>query len=602
MSYKALYRTYRPSTFSEVAGQKAIVRTLQNALQQNKMAHAYLFSGPRGTGKTSMAKLFAKALNCNEGVGQQCNKCINCLGVNDGSHPDVYEIDAASNNGVEDVRLLIENINYAPIRGRFKVYIIDEVHMMTQSAFNALLKTLEEPPLNVIFILATTEPHKVIPTILSRCQRYNFSKVSDKDISERLKVILNTEKIIYEEEALNLLVSLADGGVRDALSMLDQVLAYADNRVNLNDVLALFALTSKLEQLNLIRALAKGDVEKVFTILGTLIEKGVDIRRLTSDLLNLVKDALIYYKTDNPNLLLFLREDEASGLTNNLSVKDLNIMIENLLKAQADYRFASDIKNIFEITLLKVMTLIAKEKVVKVVVEEVKEPVKEQKEAQIAPKEEPKIVQKEVKVQKEESKAEEESTPELPPFMEGIPLKEVPISKEKVMPETIKEQPKVEAPPKKVEIEVPVQSNNPLFSEGHTIKIDEETLIKILTLADRDEKMFLKNEKWDDLPLLAMDANIGEHASLLYDGQPYALSKEILIIEYNFPRNAAQVNLKENQAILQDILSDLLGRKIPIYALTHEESLALTRKYRSMSQIGKLPRVKSVKLELEGIY
>ncbi|MFA5486075.1 MAG: DNA polymerase III subunit gamma/tau [Bacilli bacterium] len=600
MSYKALYRTYRPSTFSEVAGQKAIVRTLQNALQQNKMAHAYLFSGPRGTGKTSMAKLFAKALNCNEGVGQQCNKCINCLGVNDGSHPDVYEIDAASNNGVEDVRILIENINYAPIRGRYKVYIIDEVHMMTQSAFNALLKTLEEPPLNVIFILATTEPHKVIPTILSRCQRYNFSKVSDKDISNRLKVILNTEKIIYEEEALNLLVSLADGGVRDALSMLDQVLAYADNRVHLNDVLALFALTSKLEQLNLIHALAKGEVEKVFTILGTLIDKGVDIRRLTSDLLNLVKDALIYYKTNNASLLLFLREDEASRLTNNLSVKDLNVMIENLLKAQADYRFASDIKNIFEITLLKVMTLIAKEKEVKVAVEEVKEPVKtivkEQKEVELAPKEESKPAEK------EETVGEEETTPELPPFMEGVPLKEVPLSKEKIMPETIKEQPTVEAPTKKVEIITPVESNNPLFSEGHTIKIDDETLIKILTLADRDEKMFLKNEKWDDLPLLAMDANIGEHASLLYDGQPYALSKEILIIEYNFPRNAAQVNLKENQDILQDILRDLLGRKIPIYALTHEESLALTRKYRSMSQIGKLPRVESVKLELEGIY
>ncbi|MFA7449842.1 MAG: DNA polymerase III subunit gamma/tau [Bacilli bacterium] len=606
MSYKALYRTYRPSTFSEVAGQKATVRTLQNALQQNKMAHAYLFSGPRGTGKTSMAKLFAKALNCNEGVGQQCNKCINCLGVNDGSHPDVYEIDAASNNGVEDVRILIENINYAPIRGRYKVYIIDEVHMMTQSAFNALLKTLEEPPLNVIFILATTEPHKVIPTILSRCQRYNFSKVSDKDISNRLKVILNTEKIIYEEEALNLLVSLADGGVRDALSMLDQVLAYADNRVHLNDVLALFALTSKLEQLNLIHALAKGEVEKVFTILGTLIDKGVDIRRLTSDLLNLVKDALIYYKTNNASLLLFLREDEASRLTNNLSVKDLNVMIENLLKAQADYRFASDIKNIFEITLLKVMTLIAKEKEVKVAVEEVKEPVKtivkEQKEVEIAPKEESKPAEKEVKAEKEETVGEEETTPELPPFMEGVPLKEVPLSKEKIMPETIKEQPTVEAPTKKVEIITPVESNNPLFSEGHTIKIDDETLIKILTLADRDEKMFLKNEKWDDLPLLAMDANIGEHASLLYDGQPYALSKEILIIEYNFPRNAAQVNLKENQDILQDILRDLLGRKIPIYALTHEESLALTRKYRSMSQIGKLPRVESVKLELEGIY
>lgn len=602
MSYKALYRTYRPSTFSEVAGQKAIVRTLQNALQQNKMAHAYLFSGPRGTGKTSMAKLFAKALNCNEGVGKQCNQCINCLGINDGSHPDVYEIDAASNNGVEDVRLLIENINYAPIRGRFKVYIIDEVHMMTQSAFNALLKTLEEPPVNVIFILATTEPHKVIPTILSRCQRYNFSKVSDKDINERLKVILKTENIVYEEEALNLLVSLADGGVRDALSMLDQVLAYADSQVNLLDVLALFALTSKLEQLNLIHALSKGEVEKVFTIFTNLIDKGVDIRRLTADLLNLIKDALIFYKTNNVNLLLFLKEDEARSLTNSLTVKELNLMIENFLKAQADYRFASDIKNIFEITLLKVMTLLTKEQEPVVVIKEVEKPVVSSKEAQIALQEAVKPAPKEKDTPPAEKEVTESVTTELPPFMEGVPLKEVPLRKEKVMPETIKEQPKVEQPAKKVEIETPVVSNNPLFSEGHNIKIDEETLIKILTLADRDEKMYLKNEKWDELPLLAMDANIGEHASLLYDGQPYALSKEILIIEYNFPRNAVQVNLKENQDILQDILKDLIGRKIPIYAITHEESLALTRKYRSMSQIGKLPRVKSIKLELEGIY
>ena len=297
MSYKALYRTYRPLTFGEIAGQRAIVRTLQNALNQNKIAHAYLFSGPRGTGKTTMAKLFAKALNCEEGLGHQCNRCTNCNSVNDGSHPDVYEIDAASNNGVEDVRQLIENINYAPIRGRYKVYIIDEVHMMTQSAFNALLKTLEEPPQNVIFILATTEPHKVIPTILSRCQRYNFSKVSDRDITKRLKTVLETEVIPYEEEALKLLVSLADGGVRDALSMLDQVLAYSRQQLKLEDVLALFALTSKLEQLNLLRAVASSNVEEVFTILSGLIDKGVDVRRLTTDLLNLLKDALIYYRT-----------------------------------------------------------------------------------------------------------------------------------------------------------------------------------------------------------------------------------------------------------------------------------------------------------------
>lgn len=600
MSYKALYRTYRPSTFGEVAGQKAIVRTLQNALNQNKIAHAYLFSGPRGTGKTSMAKLFAKALNCEEGVGKQCNKCINCLGVNDGSHPDVYEIDAASNNGVEDVRLLIENINYAPIRGRYKVYIIDEVHMMTQSAFNALLKTLEEPPQNVIFILATTEPHKVIPTILSRCQRYNFSKVSDKDISERLRFILNTEDIRYEDEALRLLVSLADGGVRDALSMLDQVLAYADNRVNLADVLALFALTSKLEQLNLIHAITRGEVEKVFTILGGLIDKGVDIRRLTNDLLNIFKDALIFYKTENASLLLFLRPEEAQGLINVLSVKDLNMLIENFLKAQADYRFANDIKNIFEITLLKVMTLLSKEKEPEMVVEVKPAPIPV-KEVQIAAKPQPVPVQKEPEIVEKVVEKQVEAEEELPPFMEGVPLKEVPLSKEKPLVETIKE-PKVENQPKPPVPIKPVESENPLITEGRTIKLEEELLIKILTLADRDEKMYLRNERWDELSLKAMDSMTGEHAALLFDGQPYALSKEILIIEYDFARNAALVNLKENQQTLQEILSDLIGRKIPIYAISHDESLALTRKYRSMSQIGKLPRVKSVKLELEGIY
>ena len=191
MAYKALYRTYRPQTFEEVAGQKHIIKTLKNALATNKIAHAYLFCGPRGTGKTTMAKLFAKALNCEEGIGHQCNHCSNCIEVTEGSHPDVIEIDAASNNGVEQVRDLIDKVNYLPIKGRYKVYIIDEVHMMTTSAFNALLKTIEEPPAHVIFILATTEPHNIIPTILSRCQRYDFSKVSDGDIEERMATVLD---------------------------------------------------------------------------------------------------------------------------------------------------------------------------------------------------------------------------------------------------------------------------------------------------------------------------------------------------------------------------------------------------------------------------
>ncbi|MFA5659951.1 MAG: DNA polymerase III subunit gamma/tau [Bacilli bacterium] len=594
MSYKALYRTYRPTTFLEVAGQKAIVRTLQNALSQNKIAHAYLFSGPRGTGKTSMAKLFAKALNCDEGVGHQCNKCINCIGINDGSHPDVYEIDAASNNGVDDVRQLIENINYAPIRGKYKVYIIDEVHMMTQSAFNALLKTLEEPPTNVIFILATTEPHKVIPTILSRCQRYNFSKVSDKDINGRLKTILSTEGIGYDEDALDLLVSLADGGVRDALSMLDQVLAYADHKLSVTDVLALFALTSKLDQINLLLATANSDVEKVFTILNTLLDKGVDVRRLTADLLNLLKDTLIYLKTDNEALLLHLRINEVSLLSSKLNVINANMMIEHLLKAQADYRFSNDIKNIFEITLLKIMSLLDN-------------PIIDVKPSRTEIKEAPRVVPKPA-VQTAPVKEEPikitpspiiESEEELPPFMESThskPLESNPT------PATTKTVPFKEESKAKPSISNKIESGKPLLQEGTTISLDEDTLIKILTLADRDEKMKLKNEKWDDLALLAMDAVLGEYAALLYDAQPYALAKEILLIEFDFARNAMSVNLKENQTIIQDIIERLLGRRIPVYALSHDQSMSLTKRYRNISQVKQLPKVKNVTKELEGKY
>ena len=258
MAYKALYRTYRPTTFKEVAGQAHIVKTLKNALACNKIAHAYLFCGPRGTGKTTMAKLLAKALNCEEGMGHQCNHCSNCIAINEGSHPDVIEIDAASNNGVEDVRDIIERVKYSPIKGKYKVYIIDEVHMMSPNAFNALLKTLEEPPANVIFILATTEPHKVLPTILSRCQRYDFSKVDDKSLAERLKEILETENVSYTEDALDLIISLCDGGVRDALSLLDQAIAYCGNKITRTDIEDIFGIVSIEEVCNLILSIYKG--------------------------------------------------------------------------------------------------------------------------------------------------------------------------------------------------------------------------------------------------------------------------------------------------------------------------------------------------------
>ena len=236
MAYQALYRKYRPTNFDEVVGQTHIIQTLKNAIVQNRIAHAYLFCGPRGTGKTSIAKIFAKTLNCTNNQDAPCGVCENCKMAANGSHPDIIEIDAASNNGVDEVRNLIDKVKYAPMQGKYKIYIIDEVHMMTSGAFNALLKTIEEPPAHVIFIFATTEPNKVLPTIISRCQRFDFNKVSMHDIKYRLSVVCKNEGIEIDENGLTLIAQLADGGMRDALSILDQCVAYCSSHIDVNDI------------------------------------------------------------------------------------------------------------------------------------------------------------------------------------------------------------------------------------------------------------------------------------------------------------------------------------------------------------------------------
>ena len=298
MAYQALYRKWRPRTFDSVIGQEAITDTLKNAIKRGKVSHAFLFAGPRGTGKTSCAKIFAKALNCtNLQDGEPCNECANCIAADQGSMPDIMEIDAASNNGVDEIREIRDKVKYAPTEGKYKVYIIDEVHMLSMGAFNALLKTLEEPPEHVKFILATTEPQKLPATILSRCQRFDFKRISTQDIIKRLEIICKESNIQISKEALELIAILSEGAMRDAISILERCAAEQTEEINEDKVRDLVGIP----KITYINKLAKGIInkepEEAINIVNTILEEGKDIDNFLWELIKYIKDILVYKST-----------------------------------------------------------------------------------------------------------------------------------------------------------------------------------------------------------------------------------------------------------------------------------------------------------------
>lgn len=562
MAYKALYRTYRPNSFEEVAGQKHIVQTLKNAVEQNKIAHAYLFCGPRGTGKTSIAKIFAKTINCSNEEHKPCLECENCIEVAKGNHPDIIEIDAASNNGVEEVRTLIEKVKYAPLIGKYKVYIIDEVHMMSTGAFNALLKTIEEPPAHVIFILATTEPHKVIPTIISRCQRFDFTKVSNSEIIRRLHTVLDAEHINCEEEVIRIIAQLADGGLRDALSILDQCIAYAKDNLQLNHIHEIYGITTITEKLQLLDYVFEKDAVELLNCVSVLLEKGIDVKRLTVDLIELLKESVIFEYTKDTSLLQNLTSDEVTKLVVAKSVKERLHMIDVLMETYEKYKSAANVGSYFEVCLLKML--------------DVSIPVNAQ---QVDTQQEYRkpIVQEQV-INKGGQK----------PLFE----KRKDVSRETIQPilntsghEIVEE---VESynhfPEKNIK-----QISEEEFKEDKSAKpLDDEFVLGLLVGANKNDKAS-DVESFKRVSDYLMDFNWARLANLLRNKTIVASGTNYIILGVGNQAEANEINEKDSENNFADFLMLLLGKYKKIFAISIKQTEKIIADFKERMANGTLP-------------
>lgn len=554
MAYQALYRKYRPSNFDEVVGQQPIIQTLKNAIVQNRIAHAYLFCGPRGTGKTSIAKIFAKMLNCEDESNKPCGKCINCKMVQNGSHPDIIEIDAASNNGVDEVRNLIDKVKYAPMQGKYKVYIIDEVHMMTTGAFNALLKTIEEPPAHVVFILATTEPNKVIPTIISRCQRFDFNKVSQKDIEKRLSIVCKEEKIEIDPEAISLIAQLADGGMRDSLSILDQCIAYCSSNITVDNVREIYGVLTTSDIGKLFEHLYAHEVDALIQQIQECSDKGMDLKRLTSDFITLLKESIILDYSSNSQLVSNTHKEVIEKyLLKSHSPFRFNVLNE-LMDVFNKYNYASNVLDYLETALLKSISnsYEIKSKTTRDVIED-------------SDRENKENFAKSSDLSYDLTSEKSEIDKKVPKNSENTGISELETISD-VSRETLKE----------------------VGNKDSKIILNDEYILQLLVGANKTERK-IDTAKMDERNMYLADLEYAKYANSLRNIAIVASGDKYIVVAVRSELEAKEINEMQLTQGFEDFMEQVLGKAKKIFAIDHIQQTRVLEEFKERMIQGTLP-------------